>query len=42
MGEQFCVFAMKPMEQDEIAEIVELPLEDVLDLHPFAPEDLRY
>ena len=33
---------MKLMEQDEIAEIVELPLEDVLDLHPFAPEDLRY
>ena len=42
MGEQFCVSVMKPMEQDEIAEIVELPLEDVLDLHPFAPEDLRY
>ena len=30
------------VENDDLSEIVELPLEDVLDLHPFAPEDIRF
>lgn len=33
---------MIPREQDDSQDVVELPLEDVLDLHPFAPDDIKY
>ena len=33
---------MMSSEQDDNQDVVELPLEDVLDLHPFAPDDIKY
>ncbi len=43
MGRKLClVIAMMSREQDDNQDVVELPLEDVLDLHPFAPDDIKY